>query len=278
MRYEDHKIVDEEYINFIKKFETKATTDDCYTPEPVYNAILEWIKENSEIDISKHNIMRPFYPGGNYEFEKYTENNVVIDNPPFSIVSKIVDFYERNSIKYFLFCNGMTCFNIKKASTHIIANENIVYHNGANVNTAYVSNIFGCKKIIASHELNKAIKEANKLIQEDKKTLPKYQYPCELVTVSRLQNLINKGSSVSINYKDLYRVAKLKSQEQFKKTIFGSGYLLSSKANKELKALELKALELKALELKASKEEEDTIYWEISQYEQDIIEKLDKGR
>lgn len=272
MKYKDHKIIDEEYINFIKKFETKATTDDCYTPEPVYNAILRWVKENADIDISKLNIMRPFYPGGNYEFEKYTDNDVVIDNPPFSIVSKIVDFYERNKIKFFLFCNGITCFCIKKASTHIIANENIIYHNGANVNTAYVSNIFGEKKIIASYELKEAIKEANKLIQEEKKTLPKYKYPDELLTVSRLQNIINKGVSVSISSNRLYRITKLKSQEPLKKGIFGSGFLLSTKANKELKALELKAMELKAME-----DKEELICWGISQYERDIIDKLDKG-
>ena len=171
----------------------------------------------------------------------------------------------------------MTCFSIKKASTLIIANESIIYHNGANISTAYVSNIFGEQKIIASHELKKAIKEANKLIQEEKKTLPKYKYPDELLTVSRLQNILNKGLSVEISSKSLYRVAKLKSQEPLKKVIFGSGFLLSTKANKELKALELKALELKALELKALEDKEELICWGISKYERDIIDKLDKG-
>lgn len=36
----------ESYEEFVDKFKAKKTTDDCYTPEIVYNAVKEWaIKE-----------------------------------------------------------------------------------------------------------------------------------------------------------------------------------------------------------------------------------------
>lgn len=34
---------DEEYQEFLKKFELKKTTDDCYTPPKVYDAVAKWV-------------------------------------------------------------------------------------------------------------------------------------------------------------------------------------------------------------------------------------------
>ena len=36
----------EDYTAFLKKFEHKKTTDDCYTPPAVYNAVLDWVNEH----------------------------------------------------------------------------------------------------------------------------------------------------------------------------------------------------------------------------------------
>ena len=33
----------EEYNDFIEKFEAKKTTDDCYTPEIIYDSICDWV-------------------------------------------------------------------------------------------------------------------------------------------------------------------------------------------------------------------------------------------
>ena len=52
----------EEYNEFLDKFEIKKTTDDCYTPEPVYNAVAEWVAE--EYKVNQKDFVRPFYPGG----------------------------------------------------------------------------------------------------------------------------------------------------------------------------------------------------------------------
>lgn len=55
----------ESYEDFTEKFKHKMTTDDCYTPEPVYEAVKRWAAREYGIDES--GIVRPFYPGGDYE-------------------------------------------------------------------------------------------------------------------------------------------------------------------------------------------------------------------
>ncbi len=80
----------EDYEGFVEKFKPKKTTDDCYTPLLVYEAIANWAAKTSTSSTSPE-FMRPFYPGGDYEKEDYS-GGVVVDNPPFSILSKIVRF------------------------------------------------------------------------------------------------------------------------------------------------------------------------------------------
>ena len=59
---EDPQEGNEEYNEFLKKFEQKKTTDDCYTPEVVYEAVADWVSE--EYGEDRQNFVRPFYPGG----------------------------------------------------------------------------------------------------------------------------------------------------------------------------------------------------------------------
>lgn len=69
-----------DYEGFVKKFEPKKTTDDCYTPDAVYDAVLDWACK--EYGIRKDGVVRPFWPGGDYENFDYPEDCVVVDNPP----------------------------------------------------------------------------------------------------------------------------------------------------------------------------------------------------
>ena len=82
---------DDEYKAFVEKFKAKKTTDDCYTPEPVYNAVADWVV--NEYGVDRGGFVRPFWPGGDYERETYPDGCTVVDNPPFSILSQIVRFY-----------------------------------------------------------------------------------------------------------------------------------------------------------------------------------------
>lgn len=59
----------DEYNEFLDKFEPKKTTDDCYTPKIVYDAVADWVAD--EYGLEKANFIRPFYPGGDYQNEKY---------------------------------------------------------------------------------------------------------------------------------------------------------------------------------------------------------------
>ena len=55
---------------FLKKFERKKTTDDCYTPAEVYAVVLDWVRRNL-LSIESDFILRPFQPGGDYLAETY---------------------------------------------------------------------------------------------------------------------------------------------------------------------------------------------------------------
>ena len=131
----------DEYIEFVKKFNHKKTTDDCYTPQPVYDTVLEWAMR--KYGIKDVEIVRPFWPGGDYEHFEYPKNCIVVDNPPFSILSKIVKFYLDNEIKFFLFApnNAMIHQTMSKRVTYIAAGASIIFENGAIANIGFVTNL-----------------------------------------------------------------------------------------------------------------------------------------
>ncbi len=86
------------YEEFVEKFKPKRTTDDCFTPPAVYDAVLQWVRQNA--DIEGREIVRPFWPGGDYQNFDYPEGCVVVDNPPFSILSQICTYYAERGIRF----------------------------------------------------------------------------------------------------------------------------------------------------------------------------------
>lgn len=251
-----------EYEEFVDKFKPKLTTDDCYTPKEVYDVVLDFVKENCKIEGLE--ILRPFYPGGDYENFNYPENSVVVDNPPFSILSKIIRFYNERGIKYFLFAPHLTLFGTNQDYTCIIADAQVIYENGANIKTAFVSNLFGNKKIIGSPDLHNRLESINK---RKRAKLPIYNYPHNVVTVSSIAKIVSKGVYIEIDKKDVAFCRGLDHQKEYKKGIFGSGFLISKKAAAKIAAAEKAAAEKGA--------EKKVIYWELSEREKDIINKLD---
>ena len=163
---------DEDYQAFLEKFEAKKTTDDCYTPENIYNVAKRWSLKKYKL--GNPPVVRPFYPGGNYKKENYPKGCVVIDNPPFSIISEICEWYTENGIAYFLFAPTLTLLGIMRGKANYVAcGSGVVYENGASVNTSFVTNL-GSKKIIAASDLREQIDEANKEnLAKQHKTLPK---------------------------------------------------------------------------------------------------------
>nr|DAZ79012.1 MAG TPA: DNA N-6-adenine-methyltransferase [Caudoviricetes sp.] len=251
----------DDYGAFVEKFKPKKTTDDCYTPPAVYETIKDWACREFGIDPSK--VVRPFYPGGDYESFDYSGGKVVVDNPPFSILSKICAFYRDRGIPFFLFAPNLTIFSsTSRNGAHMLVTDcAIEYANGAIVNTGFVTS-FGDDLIRTAPDLTKLVNDAVKRVRrKSRKHLPKYAYPPELLTVTRLNKVGNAGLDFRVKASDVAFTRALDSQKAVKKAIYGGGYLLS----------EAKAAELKAAELKAA---EDVTVWPLNDKEQQIIGKL----
>jgi len=249
----------EEYRKFVDKFKPKKTTDDCFTPPNVYEAILSWVCRTYGIDRSR--VCRPFYPGGDYERYEYEDDAVVVDNPPFSIISQIVDFYNEYGIDYFLFAPHLTNLGIGRGigCCHVIESATITYENGAEVSTSFVTNLDD-RLIFADPELHQIIKEANKENTKSDRTVPKYEFPDNIVTAAKVGWIVNKGVPYELRREDAVHIRALDSMKSAGKVIFGSGFLLSDRAAAEKAAAEKAAAEK----------------WNLSQRELRIIEELGK--
>ena len=189
-------IVFRDYESFVAKFSDVAkTTDDCYTPKDVYEAVVKYV--GTVCDLSERVILRPFYPGGDYENAEYPEDGVVIDNPPFSMFTKIVRFYCESGIPFFLFGPGLTIGSVFKYCTAVITSEQIRFDNGATVRINFASNLYGDTMITTAPLLDRLIKACPS--QNVKANLPKYAYPAELVSVSDIQTIANGGLDFSIS-------------------------------------------------------------------------------
>lgn len=263
MQWEQGCLFDDnpEYDAFTEKFKPKKTTDDCYTPPLVYDAIRDWAC--SEYGIDPASIVRPFYPGGDYERFDYQDGCTVLDNPPFSILTRICEFYLNKGIAFFLFAPSLTALSGRSTvmrMNHIICDADITYENGAVVRTAFVTS-YGENIAQTAPGLRKTIERAMQQIRrEGKKELPKYTYPDHVLTAAMLQRYAHYGVTFSVGREDCTRISKLDSQHPTGKTIFGGGLLLSEKAAAE----------------KAAAEKAAAHVWELSEREKEIVASLGK--
>lgn len=255
----------DEYAEFLEKFKPKRTTDDCYTPPLIYDTVKNWACKKYGIDPGC--IVRPFYPGGDYERYEYPEGAVVLDNPPFSILSKICGFYLDRNISFFLFAPSLTAFsgrNVAMRMNHIICDADITYANGAVVRTAFVTSYGGDIVAQTAPDLQKAIADAMETIKaEGKREIPKYAYPDHVVTAAMLQRYSKYGIEMTIRRGDCILVSKLDAQRESGAAIFGGGLLLSDKVAAERAAAERAAAERAAAHR-----------WELSPRELEIIKNL----
>ena len=267
-----------EYEAFVDKFKPKKTTDDCYTPPLVYEAVKTWACK--EYDIDSDNIVRPFYPGGDYEHYDYPDGCTVLDNPPFSIFAKICRLYLDRGIRFFLFAPSLTVFTGKDVCmgmTHIVCGTDITYANGAVVRTAFVTNLGGDVVARTAPDLHDEIETAmDKIQQETCRKLPKYQYPDHILTAAMLQRYSKYGIDFEIRRGDCTKVLKLDAQAEHKKVIFGGGLLLSDAKAAERAAAERAAAERAAAE-RAAAERAAAHVWRLSDREMKIVESLSRN-
>lgn len=263
-----------EYYEFISKFEERHTTDDCYTPPAIYDVVSDWVAK--EYNLNPDNFVRPFVPNGDYQAFEYAPDAVVVDNPPFSILSKIIDFYLEKGIKFFLFAPNTSIFNClsrNRKVTVLCASASVIYDNGAKVKTAFVTNLEDDIAARSCPELYLAIKEAQKNTNPKRN---KYTYPDEVVIFSKINTLSETGVHFEIKHNPCAFIRRLDEQKESGKGIYGGGLLLSKNAvhsyrqAKECSESNRVAAAKKASEKKAAEKAAATA-WTLSDREREII-------
>lgn len=252
-------IIFRDYESYIAKFADKEkTTDDTFTPPDVYDAVVKYV--SSVYDMEGKVILRPFYPGGDYEHADYPENGVVIDNPPFSLFTKICHFYTAHGIPFFIFGPGLFITNACKFCTAIIINNSITFENGAQVPCNFASNLFGDTLVMTAPVLNRLIGNCE---SQRKKAASKavytYKWPIELLSVSDLSIFAREGIEFSVQRDEGLFVRTL---DNFPRTsgFFGPHILIS----------EEKAMEKEEAERRAHR----NVPVPLSPREQKIVERL----
>ena len=222
----------DEYNAFLDKFEEPKTTDDCYTPDNVYEAVAGWVA--NEWGLDRKNFKRPFYPGGDYQKEKYGKDTVVVDNPPFSILADIIRWYCGKGIRFFLFAPTLSLFTAVGSDVEYMpTGVQILYENGATVNTSFINNI-GKDRLYVSASLFETVDAANEEnVKAAHKDLPKYEYPYEAVLASRIYSLARYGQTLRVPKAECVYQNRLDAQKETGKDAFGGLFLLSERAAAE---------------------------------------------
>lgn len=185
----------------------------------------------------------------------------MIDNPPFSTLKEICEYYDEHGIKYVLFCPSlMSIKGYIKGMCYV--KEPITYENGAKIPTAFQHNFYDALE--TAPELNAKLKEIN---NAGKSKLPKYTYPPEVITASMLMNIAEGGMHYKVE--KFETVSKLDSQKPYKKTVFGGGALVSKRKAEEAKQ-KIEEAKQKAEEARQKR----NIEWKLSDREKNIVEKL----
>ena len=268
--------INPEYDSFVAKFKPKKTTDDCYTPPLVFDAVADWVAR--EYGVEKARFVRPFFPGGNYETFPYQPGEIVVDNPPFSIMSKIVRHYDKQGIPFFLFGPSLTLFNSGVMSvTYIPADCDITYENGAVVRTGFITNLDTCL-VRSAPDLYVAVKAAMaETLKETKTRIPKYSYPDNVVTSAMVQRYSKYGIEYRLERDAAVFISALDMQKEQGKTVFGGGFLTGERAAAERAAAERAAAERAAAE-RAAAERAAATRWVLSDREKEIVRKLGEGK
>ena len=254
----------EDYEAFVEKFKPKKTTDDCYTPPEIMECVNSYVSKRWGLDQST--FVRPFWPGGDFESFDYPDGCVVVDNPPFSILGKIKRFYLAHGIPFFLFCPSLTAFSgWDERLDAIVCDANITYENGAVVRTAFCTSLPSEYVAESAPDLGEEINRVcDELKKRNVKSLPKYEYPDEVLTAARMQWFAAHHTRYGVRKGECCRIGAMDAQRAVGKSVFGGGLLLSERAAAERAAAERAAAERAAAERAAAHK------WELSDREREV--------
>ncbi len=253
------------YEKWVESNRPKTIEDDSFTPTGIYDEVKAWACERYDIDPEK--IVRPFWPGKDYETFDYPDGCVVLDNPPFSILAQIIDYYQARGILFFLFAPYLTVLDTTKnrGVCAVVCDADINYE-GAIVSTAFATNLEKEIAAMTAPDLRARIEAVEKRRAAEEKTLqtlPTYRFPREVLTATMLGRMARYGIAYSVRHDQAHFITALDSQRAEKKGILGGGLLLSEKATVEKVAAE-----------KAAAEKRDAIQWLLSPEEKEIIKSL----
>jgi len=191
----------------------------------------------------------------------------VVDNPPFSIMKEIVDWYTGKGIRFFLFAPCMALFNYVGRATAICVHAAVEYENGAVVPTSFLTNLETGITARSAPDLYAGIKKANdEYVKETHRQIPKYKYPDEVVTAAMMGKWSHYDVEFSVRENECERIRMLDEQKEQGKTIYGCGLLLSEKAAAEKAAAE-----------KAAAEKAAAKTWTLSAREREIVRRLSEN-
>lgn len=227
-------MVSQDYEEFVEKFKPKKTTDDCYTPKAVYDIVLDYVNGITPLDGRK--IVRPFWPGGDFTECDYPEGCIVIDNPPFSIYSKIVRYFLERDIAFFLFAPALTQRVANADVCYVAANAAVTYENVAVVPTSFTTNIIEDYRLMTAPKLTEDLQKASKTHAKVQHTV--YEYPDNLINIAVFSKLIKRGIEFSVRKDECAEVTNIDALRRNKKSLFGGGFLLAERAAAELAAAE----------------------------------------
>jgi len=262
--WETEGVDSEEYQEWLEQKQPKKTSDDCYTPANIFEAVKAWVLQH--YDLGTPEVVRPFFPGGDYQQYEYPDGCVVIDNPPFSILSDICRWYQEHGVRFFLFAPGVSLFSIASGTCHYLPiGVGVVYENKAQIGTSFVTNL-GEWRIEIAPDLYEVLDKIN---DDNLRTLtadlPNYDYPDCVAAPARMNKLAKYGQALRIREGDTSFIRTLDAQRKLDKAIFGGGFLLSEKAAAEKAAAE-----------KAAAEKAAAHRWTLSERELEIVAQLGK--
>jgi len=223
----------ETYEEFVEKFKPKKTTDDCYTPPEIYEAVADYVVRR--YGLFREEFVRPFWPGGDYENYEYTSGSVVVDNPPFSILAKVRRFYKQKGIHFFLFCPArrLVCRNeLGKGQTQVCTGRHITFENGVRLGIDFVTDLEPGTAIRSDPELSSVLKDIDCELRNRSRQLEKhvkriYAYPTEVCTSSMMDKYAQCGIELKICEDDIAsRIERLDCGVK----VFGGGIILRGRA------------------------------------------------
>ena len=255
------------YDAFVDKFKPRHTSDDTHTPPNVYEAVLAWCERRYGIDRAK--VLRPFFPGGDYVHAEYPADCVVIDNPPFSILSQIVRFYLGRKIRFFIFAPSLTSIKHARHSgcAAVFSNSDITFDNGAVIRCAFLTSLEPADVLaVSAPDLGDAIAVAeNENPKAKKKHVTPLMLPDEVLTGARMQYLASLHVPHTVRRSDVAFMHRLDNYP----APYGGGFLLSDRASAERVAAERVAAERAQSRRAAHKVE-------LSAREREIVKQLGK--